>query len=137
MDITLKRLNNQVHFKASNSKGNSIEFDGSPSIGGEGKAMNPMEVLLSAVAGCTLMDVVDILKKQRQDLEDVRVEIHGDRREEGSPKPFTGIHIKYFLKGKLDESKAARAIELSVEKYCSVKESLDPTIPVTYEFEIE
>ena len=136
MEIKLKRLNNAVHFKASNKDGNSIEFDGSPEIGGEGKGMRPMEVLLSSVAGCSVFDIVSILKKQRENLMDISITATGDRKSQGDVKPFTSIHLRFDFKGDLTESKVARAVELSVEKYCSVASSLDPNINITHSYTI-
>lgn len=136
MDISIKRLNKAVHFEATNEQGNTIQFDGSPDIGGEGKGMTPMQVLLTSVGACSVMDVVSILEKQREPVEDVQIKIHGDRPTEGTPKPFKAIQIHFILKGKLNENKVARAVQLAVEKYCSVAESLDPTIEITHSFEI-
>lgn len=98
--------------------------------------MRPMEALLSSVATCAAIDVVAILQKQRQQLKDLQIEVEGDREEGKAPTPFTSIQMNFILFGKLDAVKAARAVELAVEKYCSVKESLDPSITVTYSFEI-
>ena len=134
MKIELKRLNQAVHLEAQNESGNTIEFDGSASIGGQGKGMTPMEALLAAVAGCCSFDVVEILRKTRQKLDDIHVTISGDRREVDWVKPFENMHIHFSLFGEIKEKKAAQAIQLAVEKYCSVGASLDPKIPITYDF---
>jgi len=133
MQIHLKRQNKQVHFEASNSDGQTVQLDGSPAIGGEGKGMRPMELLLTSVASCSVFDVVNILTKQREPVQDVQVEATAERAETGDAKPFTSMHFKFLLKGKINQQKADRAVSLSVEKYCSVGASLDPNIPITYE----
>ena len=136
MKIELKRKNEAVHFEAQNEEGNRIEFDGSASIGGQGKGMTPMEALLASVAGCCSFDVVEILRKTRQKLDDIQVTISGERKEVDWVKPFENMHIQFSLKGEIKEKKAAQAIQLAVEKYCSVGASLDPKIPITYDFTI-
>ena len=136
MEITLKRLNDAVHLSAVNANGNQTEFDGTENIGGEGKAMTPMEALLSAVAACSTLDVIPILKKQRQVLEDLEVVVTGNRQKVADVNPFKDIHMHFKLTGNIDPHKAKKAVDLSVEKYCSVSASLDPTIKVTHSFEI-
>jgi putative redox protein len=133
MQVKIRRMNHKVHFEASNADGNTVQLDGSPAIGGEGKGMRPMELLLTAVASCSVFDVVSILEKQRQPADDVQIEASGERAETGDAKPFTSLHFRFLLTGDLDREKAERAVQLSVEKYCSVGASLDPGIPVTWE----
>jgi len=130
MKIELSRLNDHLHFEGKNEAGNAVNVD----IDGAG--MRPMQLLLTAVATCSAFDVVEILKKQRQGLEDVKITATGDREEGKVPRPFTAIHIHFTIIGEVEESKAARAVELGVEKYCSVGSSLDPNIKLTHSFEI-
>lgn len=137
MEIRLKRLNNAVHLSAVNENGNRTEFDGTEIIGGQDKAMTPMEALLSAVAACSTLDVIPILKKQRQNLEDLEVVITGNRHKVEEVNPFKDIHMHFILTGKIDSTKAEKAVNLSVEKYCSVSASLDPAIKVSHSFEIK
>ena len=92
----------------------------------------PMLTLLLAAAACTASDVVAILEKMRIRLADFRIEASGVRREE-EPRRYTAMHLEYHLRGDgLDETKAQRAIELSITKYCSVMHSLTPDIRVTH-----
>ncbi|MEO8139624.1 MAG: OsmC family protein [Gemmatimonadota bacterium] len=108
--------------------GPSITIDGD-SITGPG----PMVTLLLAAAGCTGADVVSILEKMRAGLASLRIEVTGTRREE-IPKRYVALHLVFHLAGRdLDEIRARRAIDLSLEKYCSVVHSLAPDIPVTYD----
>jgi putative redox protein len=136
MHITLQRLNDAVHFEAKNSDGNTIHMDGSPEIGGEGLGVRPMQALLMSLAGCSSMDVVSLLKKMRQPLEDMRVEVHG-QRVDAVPAVFEKIHMQFILKGEIEEERARKAIGLSVEKYCSVAKMLDKTAEITWGVEIE
>lgn len=136
MHITLQRLNDAVHFEAKNDDGNTIHLDGSPDIGGEGKGVRPMQALLMSLAGCSSMDVVSLLKKMRQPLEDMRVEVQG-HRVDAVPAVFDKIHMQFILKGEIEEEKARKAIAMSVEKYCSVAKMLDKTAEITWSVELE
>lgn len=110
-------------FEATGGSGGMAIVDGSPDIGGEGRGMRPMEQLLAAVASCAAMDVVHILRKQRQPLEHLHVEIEGTRRD-SVPAPFTAMKLIFVARGAVDEHKLERAVRLSVEKYCSVRATL-------------
>jgi putative redox protein len=102
----------------------------------DGPGVSPMQMLLMGVGGCTAIDVVDILRKQRQPLEGLEIEISGDRGEE-YPKPWTAIHIHYIFYGEgLDPHKVARAIELSVEKYCGAHATVAGTAKMSHDHEI-
>ena len=137
MEITLHRVNEAVHFEAQNPEGNRVQIDGSEAIGGEGAGFRPMQLLLASVAGCASMDFVPILKKQRQEVRDVSVRVRGDRTAGATPAPFTTIHIEWTVSGAVDREKAERAAELAVTKYCSVAESLAPSIPITWSVTVE
>lgn len=136
MHITLQRLNDAVHFEAKNEDGNTIHLDGSPSIGGEGKGVRPMQALLMSLAGCSSMDVVSLLNKMRQPLEDMRVEVSA-HRVDAIPSVFDKIHLQFFLKGDLDPEKVDKAIGKSVDKYCSVARMIDKVAEITWGVEIE
>ena len=104
--------------------------------GDNARAPGPMLTLLIAAASCTGADVVIILKKMRVELDRFEIEVAGTRREE-EPRRYVAILITYRLLGSdLDEAKARRAIDLSVEKYCSVLHSLAPDIRVSYELQL-
>ncbi|TYR37938.1 OsmC family protein [Sphingobacterium phlebotomi] len=124
MKIHLQRKNDAVHFEGSSELADvKVNIDGSESIGGEGKGVRPMELVLMALGSCSVFDLSSILKKQRQVIEDIQVEVEGKRREE-IPNIFTHIHITFILKGQLDEAKVHKAAELAVKKYCSVHDML-------------
>ncbi len=136
MKVRLRRENSAVHFVAENDEGNTVHIDGNEEIGGEGAGFRPMQLLLASLAGCASLDLVPILKKQRQRLDDVTVRVEGTRAEGVVPRPFTGIRLHFDLYGAVDDAKAARAVELSVEKYCSVAESLSPEIALTHSYAV-
>jgi len=124
MKIHLQRKNEAVHFEGSSELTNvKVNIDGSESIGGEGKGVRPMELVLMALGSCSVFDLSSILQKQRQIIADIQVEVEGKRREE-IPNIFTHIHITFTLKGQLDEAKVHKAAELAVKKYCSVHDML-------------
>lgn len=130
-------MNDAVRFEGLNAAGNKVVVEGSPEIGGEGQGMRPMELLLVSLASCSSMDVVSILKKMRQPVEDVRVEVEGIRATEQVPAVFTQIHLHFILKGELRPEKVEEAIRLSVKKYCSVGRMLEKMAEITYDWEIE
>ena len=136
MKVTLKRLNKAVHFESTNETGNSIQMDGSPDIGGENKGVRPMELLLMATAGCSTIDIVMILNKMKQDLLDIQVEVDGDKQKVGAHSEFKTIHLHYILSGNLKEEKVVKAIDLSLEKYCSVSKALEKTSEIKYSYTI-
>lgn len=136
MKIELNRLNDAVHFEAKGSGEVKVHIDGSEAIGGQGLGVRPMELVLMALGSCSSLDLISILKKQRQEITDFSVDVSGDRREE-IPTIFTKIHILFKLKGKIDQAKAEKAAELAVKKYCSVHDMLVAGgVEVTYSFEI-
>ena len=137
MKINLKRVNNAVHFVSTNEDGASIDIDGSPSIGGEGKGVRPMEMLLMAAAGCSSIDIVLFLKKMRQDLQDLEVSVEGDKEKMDTYSEFKTIHLHYTLTGNLKKEKVEKALALSIEKYCSVSKALEKTAKITYSYEIK
>lgn len=98
---------------------------------------SPVEVLLHALATCAASDVVAILEKKRLPLEELKVEVRGDRREE-YPRRYVGIVLVWTVKARGATEQAVRqAIDLSLEKYCSVSATLDPEMPVTYELVLQ
>lgn len=134
--IELKRLNDAFHFEAANENGNSVHIDASPDIGGTNQGMRPMQMLLAALGGCSSIDVVNILKKQKQELKDIQVTITGEREKDAVPSLYTEVHAHFKLFGRLDKDKAEKAVSLAVDKYCSVAKTLEKTAKVTHSFEI-
>ncbi len=130
MSVRLEQVG-AAAFEATSGTGGKLVVDGSPEIGGEGRGMRPMELLLSSVASCSAMDVVSILRKQREPLEHLRIEIEGTRGD-AVPSPFTRMKLVFVAKGAVDEHKLNRAVSLSVEKYCSARATLGG-VEVTWE----
>jgi len=113
----------------------SLEDNGCSIILGDG-GISPMKLLLLSVAGCTAYDVVMILKKMREPIKGLEVEISGERKEE-HPKVYTKVHIHYRIFGNVKEEKARRAIELSQDKYCSASAQVKLSgAELTYSLEI-
>lgn len=125
-----------MSFVGESGSGHSVVMDGSPDAGGRNLAARPMEMVLIGMGGCTAFDVVMILQKARQPIDDCIVEISAERAEE-IPKVFTRIHVHYIVKGRgLSEKQVEKAIHLTAEKYCSVSIMLAATAEVTHDFEI-
>jgi putative redox protein len=97
---------------------------------------SPMETLLSALASCAASDIVDILRKGRQELRALVIRLTGERRAE-IPRRFTRIRAHVRIAGTVERAKAERAVHLAFDKYCSVRASLDPAIPVEIDLEVE
>lgn len=136
MKITLQQMNNQVHFQARDSEGHVLDFDGAADTQlGEGQGMRPMQGILSALAACSAFDLVIMLKKSRQNLIDLKVEVEAER-EDAVPAVFKHIHLKFKLYGDLDEKRCRRFIQMSVHQYCSVASMLAKTARITHDYEI-
>jgi putative redox protein len=104
--------------------------------GERASAATPVELLLVALGGCTGSDVVDILRKKREQITDYRIELHGERRTD-SPRSFKKIRLRHIIKGRnISEAAVKQAIELSDSKYCSVAATLRPTVEISVSFEI-
>jgi putative redox protein len=131
MKITLNRINDDFLFECTNSQGNSILLDNTSQPKAIG--VSPMESMLMAVAGCSGIDMISILKKQRQEITDFKAEVEGERVPVDDAKPFKSININFFLEGNIDPKKAQKAAELSFEKYCSVSKTLEPNVEISYE----
>lgn len=137
MKITVTRVDDNYNLRATNTAGQGVLMDADPGIGGSNKGMRPMQLLISALGGCSAIDIINILKKQRQDLQDIQVEIVAEREQGKTPALFTQIHVHFILTGKIDPQKAEKAIELSMEKYCSVSRILEKSATIKYSFEIQ
>lgn len=124
-------------FVATNEQGNSIVMDGLSATEGLKRGASPMEVLLMGIAGCSSIDVVDIAKKQRQDVYDCITTVEAERADD-IPRVFTKIHIHFKVLGKnLNQQTIAKAVLLSAEKYCSASIMLGKAAPVTHSFEVK
>ena len=125
------RWREQLVFEGGSRGRPPIVVDGDSAV-----ATSPVELLLLASATCTSADVVSILEKMRVGLRSLEVAMTGTRREE-HPRRFTAIHFQFSVSGEgADETKVRRAVDLSLEQYCSVMTSLAPDIQVSYDVTI-
>jgi putative redox protein len=135
MQARIKWIEN-VCLMAESDSGHAVIIDGSPEIGGKNLGVRPMEMLLMGLGGCTAMDVLSILHKQRQAITDCQIEITAARADD-MPKVFTKIHLHFIITGQqLKTSAVERAINLSAEKYCSASAMLEKTAIISHDFEI-
>jgi putative redox protein len=136
MKVEIERVNNKVHLEAKNEQGVIVHMDGSPEIGGEDLGARPMQLVLMALGGCTSMDMLSMLKKMREEVKGYKVTVDAERATE-HPMVFTKIHIHYSLEGNLKKENVEKAINLSMDKYCSVTHMLNSTATITHSFEIK
>lgn len=135
MKITSQWLDGRC-FVASNERGHSVVMDGTSPDEGLKRAPSPMELLLMGVAGCSSIDVVDIAKKQRQDVVDCIATVEAERAD-SVPRVFTKIHIHFKVIGRgLQADSIGKAVQLSAEKYCSASIMLGKAAEVSHSFEI-
>jgi putative redox protein len=133
--IYIDRLDQHFHFAAHNEHGNTIEVDADPKIGGHNLGMRPMQLLLTAIGTCSVFDMIYLLKKQRQKVEDIKVKVVGDRAD-GVPSPWKSIDMHFTFYGKLNHEKVKKAVQQGVEKYCSVGLMLEKTAKISWTYEI-
>ena len=136
MKITLKRIDEDYHFELQNERGHKVYLDNRAEFGGQDLAPSPMELLLMGVAGCSAIDIITILKKQRQVVTNYFAEVEGVRVPIEEAKPFKDIKVTIFLEGEISEEKAQKAAQLSFEKYCSVSKTFAPSIEINYQVNV-
>jgi len=135
MQVRIKWLEQRA-FEANTGSGHTIMMDGPPEHGGQNRAARPMEMVLVGLGGCSAFDVVEILEKSRQSVKDCQIEIDAERADE-IPAVFTKIHMHFIIAGDvLNEKHVKRAVELSVEKYCSVAKMMRPNVVISFDYEI-
>ena len=123
-------------FLAESGSGHAVVLGTSAHSDRPSSCPSPMELVLMGLGGCTAFDVIHILDKSREPIEDCVAELDAERADT-DPRVFTRIHVHFVVTGKgLDRSKVGRAIELSAEKYCSASAMLGKTAEITYDFEI-
>lgn len=136
MEINLTRVDQDYHFEARGAANVAINIDANPEIGGHNAGARPMELLVMGLGGCSAIDIISILKKQRQQIASFDINIKAERQKVEEFNLFSNIHIHFILGGELDEEKVRKAILLSLEKYCSVAAILYKTATITHSFEI-
>ncbi len=125
MKVNIKRIDSDFLLEAVNDTNNTLLMDGTESIGGHHKGFRPFQMLLAAVGGCSAIDVISILKKQRQEITSFEMEVDGDKQSVDSYSVYKRIEMHFKLEGKIDPEKALRAAKLSHDKYCSVSKALE------------
>ncbi|MBM4145097.1 MAG: OsmC family protein [Nitrospira sp.] len=125
-----------LQFVGDSSSGHALVMDGEPSVGGHNTGPRPMELLLLGAGGCSGMDVISILKKKRQEVTGLEIRVKGEKAEE-YPKKFTHITLEFIVKGRnISEEAVKKAIELSMNKYCSVKATLEGAAKIGFSCKI-
>ena len=136
MKVTVKWVDDAM-FLGESGSGHSVVMDGPPDHGGRNMGVRPMEMLLLGLGGCANFDVMSILKKSRQAVNDCRVEIAADRAD-AVPAVFTHIRMHFVVSGKgLKQPQVKKAVELSAEKYCSASIMLEQAgVNIEHSYEI-
>lgn len=129
MEVILESIHGDLNFRGTNDRGQSLQFSGNK------EAVSPMESVLMAAAACSSIDVEMILKKMRQNVTSVKVKVNGTRAD-AVPAVFTKIHLHYMISGDLKEEKAKKAVQMSMEEYCSVSIMLAKAVEITYTVEV-
>jgi len=131
MKITIERINDDYLMEAKGASGVPVLMDNSTIENVQGTS--PMELLLMGVGGCSAIDIIYILKKQRQTIKSYSVEIEGDTHEVLEAKPFKAMTLKIYLEGDIPADKVKRAAALSFEKYCSVSITMQTSVKIKYQ----
>ncbi|MGA7305330.1 MAG: OsmC family protein [Rhodothermales bacterium] len=131
MRIEIKRAGAPFHFVATGTNGRRVHMDEPPSTGGTDMGASPMQMLIMAMGGCSGIDIVMILDKQRQRIDSFDMEIDAERPKGVVGAPYATVHAHYVLTGDIDPAKAQRAVQLSIDKYCGVSNTLRPTAKIT------
>jgi putative redox protein len=124
IEVNLKRLKGDFGFEGTDAMGHTVRMDTSDETGGEDFGIRPMQMLLMGIGGCSAIDIVMILKKQRQEVKDFSIKIEGEREKGKEPSLWEDVKVIFTLTGNIEKEKAERACELSMNKYCSVAETL-------------
>ena len=124
IEINLHRVSGDFGFEAKDANGHTVHIDSSNESGGNNFGVRPMQMLLMGLGGCSAIDIVLILKKQRQTIQDFSIKISGEREPGKEPTLWANAKIIFTLTGDIDAEKATRACDLSMNKYCSVAETL-------------
>ncbi len=130
MEILLEQTGT-CSFQASNGSGGKIKIDGPPDMGGKDEGLRPMESVLAALASCSAIDILHILKKGRTDVDDLKIKVIG-KRVDAIPAVFESIELEVSVASVQNKDKLERAVSLSMEKYCSVAKMLEPTVKISY-----
>jgi putative redox protein len=138
MKIEMNRVDDAFHFEAFGGDKIAVHIDAAAAIGGSNMGTRPMELILMGLGSCAVIDVILILKKMKQQVDDIRIVVEGDREEGATPAPFVGLRLRFILRGgNLVQKKVEQAVSLSMEKYCSVSVMLAKSATIDWVVEIE
>ena len=132
MRVSLNRVNQDYLFEVTNDNGHKVLLDNKSKKEGKVEGVSPMELLLMALAGCSSIDIITILNKQKINPTDVKMDVEGDRIPGLVPSLFNKIKVNVRLEGEISPDKAKRAVSLSFNKYCSVAKTLEYSTPIKY-----
>lgn len=132
MKVNLSRVNKDYLFEVINDNGHKVLLDNKSKKEGKVEGISPMELLLAGLAGCSSIDIIAILNKQKINLTDLKMDVEGDRIPDVVPSLFYKIKVNVRLEGDIPPGKAKRAVSLSFDKYCSVAKTLEYSTPIKY-----
>lgn len=132
MRVSLNRVNQDYLFEVTNDNGYKVLLDNKSKKEGKVEGISPMELLLMALAGCSSIDIIAILNKQKINPKDVKMDVEGDRIPGLVPSLFNKIKVNVRLEGEISPDKAKRAVSLSFNKYCSVAKTIEYSTPIKY-----
>ena len=124
IQVEITRVQKTFGFEAKDANGHFIRMDSSLESGGNNFGLRPMQLLLMGLGGCGGIDIIAILEKQKQEVKSFRMLIKGEREQDKQPSLWKSVHIDFYFEGRIEKAKAERAVNLSMEKYCSVAETL-------------
>jgi putative redox protein len=131
MKVNIERINDDFLMEAKGASGIPLLMDNTSVENVQGTS--PMEMLLMGVGGCSAIDIIHILKKQRQTIDSYSVEIEGETLDLQDAKPFKAMDLKIYLEGNIPADKVIRAAALSFEKYCSVSITMQKSVEIKYQ----
>jgi putative redox protein len=127
---------NGLQFVGQADSGHAIVLDSDSGVGGQNSGLRPMELLAIGLGGCSGMDVASILKKKKEKLSGLEINVEAKKAED-HPQKYTDMRIEFIVKGKnLSEEAVKKAIQLSMDKYCSVKATLEGTAAISFNYKI-
>ncbi len=136
MEIKIHRIDDAYQFRATNSLGQSVDTDLTPADGGKGNGVSPLELLVASLGSCSGVDVLSILEKGKQRVDTFEAVVTAER-DGGKPiSMITALHVRFDLTGEITPQKAARAVKLSIERYCTVTKILEATIAISTTFSV-
>jgi len=130
MTLSLERINDAIQFRGTNGS-----FELPIASTNEQDGLSPMEMTAMSVVGCSSIDILMILEKQKQEIDDFSAEVDAERAD-GSPRVFTDLHMHYAFTGDVEPAKVRRAIDLSLDTYCSVSNMIKHTADISYSFSV-